>query len=121
VWPVGLTALPTKNDAVLDKVLKSAGARPADRDPVDKRVVQNVRDRTGRIINCVSPDGSERCSKNAGGWPSLSQNRSTLVLPSDPNAVTASGYTKLEVWLHEKAAKVEGRAVPPLPPVLAIN
>jgi pectate lyase len=121
-WPAGLTALPTKNDAVLSKVLKYSGARPADRDSVDARVVKSVRDRSGQIINCVSADGSTRCSKNAGGWPSLAQNRRTLVLPSDPSTVTSSGYTKLEVWLHQKAAEVEGRTSSlPKPPVLAVK
>ena len=121
-WPAGLTALPTKNDTVLGKVLQNAGARPADRDSVDKRVVQSVRDRSGQIINCVSADGSERCSKNAGGWPSLAQNRRTLTLPSNPTAIGTTGYTKLEEWLHQKAAEVEGRTSSlPRPPVLNVN
>ena len=109
-WPAGMTALPTSNDTVLNNVLKFSGARPADRDPVDSRVVQSVRDRTGHIINCVSADGSKRCSKNAGGWPALAENRRALTLPSDPDAVTESGYTRLELWLHEMAARVEGRS-----------
>lgn len=109
-WPAGLTRLSTQSDAVLSTVLKFAGARPADRDPVDKRVVQSVRDGTGRIINCVSADGSERCKKNAGGWPKLAENRRALQLPANPSAVTASGYTNLELWLHKLAAEVEGRS-----------
>lgn len=117
-WPAGLTVLPTQNNAVLNKVLNFAGARPADRDSVDRRVVQSVRDRTGRIINCVSANGTARCNMNAGGWPTLAQNRRALTIPSDPNTVTASGYTKLEVWLHQKAAEVEGR---PLPPVVTAD
>ena len=117
-WPAGLTALPTQNNAVLNKVLNFAGARPADRDSVDRRVVQSVRDRAGRIINCVSADGTARCNMNAGGWPTLAQNRRALTIPGDPNTVTASGYTKLEVWLHQKAAEVEGR---PLPPAVAAD
>jgi len=123
IWVSGLTPLPTKDNVALNHVLKFAGARPADRDSVDVRVVQSVRDRTGRMINCVSADGTERCKKNAGGWPVTPQNRRTLTLPSDPNAVTSSGYTKLELWLHDMAAKVEGRSANslPLPPVLSID
>ena len=122
LWITGLAPLPTAGNVALNKVLSYAGARPADRDPVDTRVIQNLRDRTGRMINCVSADGSERCKKNAGGWPTLAQNRRTLVLPADPNTVTASGYTKLETWLHDMAAKVEGRASNlPRPPVLNIQ
>lgn len=116
-WPAGLTRLPTANDLVLNTVLRSAGARPADRDSVDKRIVQSVRDGTGRIVNCVSPS---TCSRHAHGWPTLEENRRTLTLPSDPNAVTPSGYTKLELWLHEMAAEVEGRSPQhPIAPVLA--
>ena len=122
IWLSGLTALPTANNTALNSVLKNAGARPVDRDSVDKRVVQSVKDRTGRMINCVSADGSTRCQKNAGGWPTLAENRRAVVLPSNPNEVTASGYTKLEVWLHEEAAKVEGRStVSPRPPVLNVE
>jgi pectate lyase len=119
-WPAGLTRLPTDSDVVLNQVLKRSGARPADRDPVDKRVVQSVRDRSGRIINCVSADGSERCSKNAGGWPVLAENHRTLTPPANPSGTTPSGYTNLEVWLHKMSAEVEGRSGGmPTAPVLA--
>lgn len=119
-WPAGLTRLPTSQDAVLERVLKYSGARPADRDPVDARIVRQVRDGTGRIINCVAPNGTARCEKNAGGWPKLAENHRALTLPANPNEVTESGYTRLEVWLHEMAAEVEGRSPkPPVAPVLA--
>jgi pectate lyase len=119
-WPAGLTRLPTSADVTLNSVLKSAGARPADRDSVDRRVVQSVRDRSGQIINCVSPSSAPACSKNAGGWPTLAENRRTLQPPSNPNEVTPSGYTKLELWLHQMSAEVEGRSVKqPAPPALS--
>jgi hypothetical protein len=123
IWLAGFTALPTKDDVALNHVLKFSGARPVDRDPVDLRIVKSVRERTGRMINCVSPDGTERCKKNAGGWPVLAQNRRALVLPSDPNAITPSGYTKLELWLQDMAAKVEGRSAntSPQPPVVTVE
>ena len=121
VWPAGLTVLPTSNNTVLNKVLANSGARPADRDSVDRRVVQQVKDRTGELINCVAADGSARCAKNGGGWPVLAQNRRTLTLPADPSTVTSSGYTNLEVWLHQMAAQVEGRAGTPKSPQLRIE
>jgi hypothetical protein len=72
------------------------------------------------VINCVSANGTARCNKNAGGWPTLAQNRRALNVPSDANTVTASGYTKLEVWLQQMAAEVEGRSAKlPEAPVLA--
>lgn len=119
-WPANLTRLPTSGNVVLNHVLKYAGARPADRDPVDRRIVEGVKNRTGRSINCVSANGTKRCERNAGGWPKLAENRRTLTLPANPNQVTESGYTNLELWLHEMAAQVEGRSSrPPTPPKLA--
>jgi hypothetical protein len=109
-WPSGLTTTPGRDNVSLDDVLRNVGARPADRDSVDRRIIQQVRTHTGGIINCVSPNNTARCSKNAGGWPTLAENRRALTLPSDPNGVAASGYTNLEVWLHGMSAEVEGRS-----------
>ena len=108
VWNSGLVARPTANNAVYDRVLSHAGARPKDRDAVDKRIVQSVKDRSGKIINCVSADGSARCQKNAGGWPSYAQNRRALTLPANPGVVTSNGYTNLENWLHSLDLAVAG-------------
>jgi hypothetical protein len=119
-WPAGFTTLPTSGDVALNHVLKFSGARPADRDSVDKRVVDQVRNHTGGFINCVAPNGTARCNKNAGGWPSYPENQRAVTLPSDPNTVTASGYTNLELWLHDQAADVEGRSRKlPAAPVLS--
>lgn len=121
-WPSGLTRLPTSDNVAFNEVLRFAGARPADRDAVDARVVKSVRDRTGRIIACVSPNGTARCSSNGGGWPTLAQNTRQLTLPANHSEVTARGYTKLEVWLHEMSATVEGRSpTPPTAPKLVTN
>ena len=104
---------------VREHVLRYSGARPADRDVVDRRIVEQVRSGTGRIINCVSSNGTARCQRNGGGWPSIAENRRTLTLPANPNTVTASGYTNLELWLQRMAAQVEGRAPhSPEPPTL---
>lgn len=107
-WPKDLVPRTTANNKVLDHVLTSVGARPADRDAVDARIISEVRERKGQIVNCVASDGSTRCQRNAGGWPVLAQNKRTLTLPADPNKVGADGYTNLEKWLHQMAAAVEG-------------
>jgi pectate lyase len=108
VWNSGLTAMPTADNAVYYHVLWHAGARPKDRDTVDKRLKEDVRYRTGQIINCVLPDGSTRCSKNAGGWPTLAYNRRALTLPSNPNGIASNGYTNLENWLHTMDRALSG-------------
>jgi pectate lyase len=124
VWNTGLTHRPTANNAVYDRVLTYAGARPTDRDTVDKRIVQSVKSRNGQVINCVASDGSTRCNKNAGGWPSYAQNRRTLTLPANPNTVASNGYTNLENWLHSLDLNVAGVMTgesPSSPPGLSVR
>lgn len=116
-WPAGLVALPTANNNVLDHVLATAGARPADRDSTDERIIASVRDRRGEIINCVDPDGSARCRKNAGGWPSLAVRTRGLRLPINQRSRTPEGYTNLEVWLQSLSTDLQGGVVNgPQPP-----
>jgi hypothetical protein len=108
VWNTGLTARSTANSAVYNRILSYSGARPTNRDNTDKRIVSDVKNRTGQIINCVSNDGSSRCAKNARGWPSLTQTRRTLTLPSNPNGIASNGYTNLENWLHSMDTALQG-------------
>ncbi len=121
-WPAGMTTIPTADNVAKNHVLKNAGARPADRDAVDTRIIEGVRNGTNRMINCVAANGTPRCERNGGGYPALAENHRTLTLPADPNTVNASGYTNLELWLHGMAAEVEGRsAASPASPTLANN
>jgi pectate lyase len=108
VWNSGLAVLATANNVMYNSVLKNAGARPADRDSADKRVVADVKNRVGQTINCVAADGSARCSKNAGGWPAYAQNRRSLTLPANHATVTASGYSNLELWLQQLDKTLQG-------------
>jgi hypothetical protein len=97
---------PLASSAVSASVLATAGARPADRDAVDARIVTEVANRTGSLI----------AHQNAvGGWPSLAVNVRVLTTPASPHTVTASGYTNLEVWLHGYAAAVEGTSTASAP------
>lgn len=94
----GLTIKPATE--VRDWVLANAGARPADRDPVDARIVNEVRTRTGKI--CASQE-------DVGGWPKLAENRRELKIPDNPSGDDdGDGYTNLEQWLHGFADTVEG-------------
>jgi hypothetical protein len=81
-------------------VLAHAGARPADRDPVDTRVVQQVRARTGSIPASQS---------DVGSWPDLAEKRRELTVPENAHGDDdGDGYTNLENWLHDFATDVEG-------------
>lgn len=98
-WPEGLEPLPSGQ--VPAHVLKNAGAFPAQRDPIDRRIVEQVKTRQGRIINS---------QEQVGGYPNVEPVRRTLKLPQNPNDDDdGDGYTNLEEWLHALAAKAEGR------------
>ena len=96
----GLRILPVRE--VRQWVLARAGARPSDRDAVDRRVVRSVRERTGKIL---------RSQADVGGWPKLAHNRRALTIPPNPcGDDDGDGYTNLEGFLHRCAADVEGSA-----------
>ncbi len=124
VWNTGLVVRRTADNAVYNRVLSYAGARPTDRDSVDKRVVSNVRQGTGQVINCVSSDGSTRCRKNGGGWPTYAQNRRTLTLPSNQASIASNGYSNLENWLNSMDRSLGGvvqAESPAAPPALSVQ
>lgn len=102
----------TTHDAekVEEIVLDHAGAYPRRRDAVDKRVVEQVRKGTGRVIDS---------QKQVGGFPALetgaapkdtdrdgmpdeyeTQNGLDPNDPADRNELHESGYTQLEVYLN---------------------
>jgi len=84
---------------VLPYVLANAGARPLDRDAVDRRVVDDVINRTGRLIASQS---------TVGGFPVLAELRRSLAIPADPNAIADSaGRTRIELWLESMARALE--------------
>ena len=92
----GLDIKPSKE--VREWVLIHAGARPADRDPVDTRIITMVRERKGSI-----PASQE----DVGGWPELTENHRKLSVPENPNGDDdGDGYTNLEEWLHRYADSV---------------
>lgn len=90
-------------EEVEEYVLANAGARPADRDSVDKRIIENVKTGKGKL-----PIASQ---DEVGGWPELKENRRELAVPDNPNGDDdGDGYTNVEEWLHDFAAEVEGRS-----------
>ena len=87
-----------------DIVLNKSGARPADRDSVDKRIIQEVRDRTGHLIDSQN---------DVGGWPDLKENFRILDVPINPHQDDDfDGYTNLEEWLHSYSKDVEIKSQP---------
>jgi hypothetical protein len=93
---------PLASDATEDRVRSTAGARPVDRDSVDARLITEMTDRTDGTMPVIY-------SSDVGGWPALENNPRPLDVPPDPHALTPSGYTNLEVWLHGYSAMVEGK------------
>lgn len=84
---------------VEDWVLASAGARPADRDAVDRRVVEDVHAGTGHIIDSPS---------QVGGLDPVVPVVRPLELPDDPYGdPDGDGRTRLEDWLAAYATAVE--------------
>lgn len=107
LWPTGLTYMPSSE--VKDYVVANAGAYPAFRDSLDLRFIDELTNNTGRSSLASGPPAS-------GDWPTLAENDITLNIPSNPHTDSGDGYTNLEKWLHQLAAEVEGKYVPP-PPV----
>ncbi|MCK5642236.1 MAG: hypothetical protein KAJ19_15630 [Gammaproteobacteria bacterium] len=105
-WPTGLVAMDV--DDVKAYVLANAGARPADRDSADQRVVNHAKSngRQGAIIDSPS---------DVGGWPILARNTRNIGTMANPIPASphhdddGDGYTNLEEWLHTLAAIVEGK------------
>jgi hypothetical protein len=106
LWPKGLTALGSAS--VVNSVLTKAGSRPAERDAVDKRIINDVKNRTGSRINS---------QRDVGGWPNYPMNTRTFTIPANPNGDDdGNGYTNIEEILHKMAAQVEGRHESRCPP-----
>jgi hypothetical protein len=88
--------------------LLDAGARPADRDAFELRIVDEIT--RGATITALAsrPGAIKHTVAAAGGWPSLPVNNVAHAYPANPNADDDDdGYTNIEEWLHEKSAAVE--------------
>lgn len=85
-----------------DYVLRHAGSRPRDPNPVDLRIKSEVASGSGGLKDCISG-----CENSVGGFPVVAKNLRPLTLPANPNALHSTGYTKLERWLHEFSSAIE--------------
>ncbi|MCK5464212.1 MAG: hypothetical protein KAI95_14390, partial [Bacteroidales bacterium] len=86
VWPGEFQALPSKE--VEKYVLSHAGARPNDRDDIDRRIIQDFLNRKGRIIDS---------QEDVGGYPDFLPTYRKLEIPEND----------LEEWLSKLAATLE--------------
>jgi len=86
VWPEGLRPLPS--ETVVDHVSQHAGARPRDRDGVDERIIRDLLNRKGRIID--SQD-------DVGGYPDDRMTRHKLEVPKGD----------IQAWLQMLASEIE--------------
>lgn len=86
LWPDGMTAM--AGSETKSHNLENAGARPADRSRVDQRIVENLRNGDGGVIDS---------QEDVGGYPALFENTTTHDIPE-------SG---VRAWLREQALAVE--------------
>lgn len=86
VWPKGLSALPATETT--DWVLVNVGSRPARRDPIDARIVDTVRSRSGRLIDS---------QEEVGGYPTYTPAHRKLEIPPDVDAWLVSLHEALLV------------------------
>jgi hypothetical protein len=93
-----------------DVVLRSAGARPNDRDVMETRIIDEIA-RSVTIANAKERPGKVRNSvAEAGGWPVYARNSShwSAPIPASPNADDDhDGYTNIEEWLQQLSSKLE--------------
>ncbi|MBD3321312.1 MAG: hypothetical protein GF350_09485 [Chitinivibrionales bacterium] len=102
LWTSPLTVL--HSSQTYEYVLNNAGYRPAERDYIDERIINDVRNSTGRIINHIS---------EVGGFPDFDETRRELNIPDNPDGdEDGDGYTNVEAWLHDMARAVEGTGRP---------
>ena len=80
LWPTGLETIPAHES--LYEVLRTAGPRPGDRDPINTRIVMEVATGTGRLID--SQD-------DVGGYPNYPQTNRSITVPS--------GAAEQQAWL----------------------
>ena len=86
VWPTGLMPLPA--DEVVGYITGRVGARPKERDVVDKRIIQDFLDKKGQILD--SQD-------EVGGYPKLKAIYRKLEVPEED----------IDSWLMQLASELQ--------------
>lgn len=114
-----ITEIPA--DALESSLPDTVGAYLPKRDEVDRRLLHELKTRTGKMPNCVSRDDKpeKRCRNHAGGWPDINSGQSPddsdrdgmpdyweilhgLNPHEDDSAddQNSDGYSNIEAWVH---------------------
>jgi hypothetical protein len=96
-------------EQIEDYLLAQSGARPADRDATDARIIDQIKNRTLRDWMDDPSEYASFVGHGPDGYPTAT-GRHTLVVPdaaTRQNDDDGDGYTNLEEWLHEMTAAVE--------------
>lgn len=88
LWPEGLEAKPASE--TIANVLRSAGARAKERDPIDKRIVQTVIDANGKILDS---------EQEVGGYPVYDTVYQVIDVPTTES--------ERQAWLDSLAVNLE--------------
>jgi hypothetical protein len=103
VWPANDAFNRLVNEKNPIQAIDTVGAYPAFRDSVDLRILNDVANGTGRVIN--DPDYQPT-------WPKLTVKTRVPNIPDNPHGdADNDGYTNLEEWLHNLSSEVEGRSL----------
>ena len=107
--PVGTRAWRIKPSGKVWLWVKNfAGSYPKSRNPIDQRVIGNVENLSGKIIN--SPE-------DVGGWPEVPSQTHSLKVPERPFEIVSGSTSmlRIEAWLCKKHIEVGGPPTPECP------
>ena len=96
VWVQPLTIHPAFQVPAL--VARRAGARPKDRDSLDRLLIMPLSGFRGRIIDRPG---------QVGDLPDRSVARRPLQIPANPHDDSGNGYTQIEIWLHRMSRDLQ--------------
>jgi hypothetical protein len=85
-----------------ERIIQTVGSRPAERSPIDRRIIGEISAREGYIKDCTT-----ECPRSAHAPSRYESNRAYFVLPRAPmRQRIPQRYTDLERALHRRAAEV---------------
>lgn len=87
-------------DSLYPGILDLVGSHPVERNPIDARIIDGIRDGTTRLID------SER---DVGGWPAMEERSARSALPLEDSRIDdADSLLVVTKWLCEASLQVSG-------------